>query len=88
MSGIAEVAAAGASRWPSAFLGLLSPSQSLGPGFATTCNVFSFRKDSFDAATIEGLPAFLKILAAIQTISVIILLFLLGLSVCNKFPMK
>jgi hypothetical protein len=66
----------------------LSPWQSLGLSVANTLNVFGFRKDFFDAATIEGLPAALKTLAATQTILGTILLFLFGLGVRNKFRMK
>jgi hypothetical protein len=66
----------------------LSPWQSLGLSFANTLNVFGFRKDFFDAATIEHLPALLKILAALQTILGTILLFLFGLGIRNKFRMK
>jgi uncharacterized protein YjbI with pentapeptide repeats len=56
--------------------------------FANTFNVFGFRKDFFDSHYIENLPAALKILAAIQTILGVILLFLFGLGVRNKFRMK
>jgi uncharacterized protein YjbI with pentapeptide repeats len=66
----------------------LAPWQSLGLSFANTFNVFGFRKDFFDAATIERLPAPLKILAAAQTILGTILLFLFGLGIRNKFRMK
>ncbi|MGC2092899.1 MAG: pentapeptide repeat-containing protein [Methylocella sp.] len=66
----------------------LSPLQSLCLSAANTLNVFGFRKDFFDAATIENLPAALKILAAGQTILGTILLFLFGLGVRNKFRMK
>jgi hypothetical protein len=68
--------------------GVVAPWQSLGLSFANTLNVFGFRKDFFDAAMIERLPAFLKILAAIQTILGTIILFLFGLGVRNKFRMK
>jgi hypothetical protein len=60
----------------------------LGLSAANTLNVFGFRKDFFDAATIEHLPPSLKILAAIQTILGAILLFLFGLGIRNKFRMK
>ena len=66
----------------------LTPWQSLGLSLANTFNVFGFRKDFFDAATIERLPAPLKILAALQTIFGTILLFLLGLGIRNRFRMK
>jgi uncharacterized protein YjbI with pentapeptide repeats len=67
---------------------LLSPGQSLGLSIANMLNVFGFRKDFFDAATIEHLPAVLKVLAAAQTIVGGVLLFLFGLSIRNKFRMK
>ena len=66
----------------------LSSWQSLGLSVANTLNVFGFRKDFFDAATIECLPTLLKILAAVQTILGAILLFLLGLGIHNRFRMK
>jgi hypothetical protein len=66
----------------------LAPWQSLGLSFANTFNVFGFRKDFFDSHCIENLPAALKILAALQTILGVILLFLFGLGVRNKFRMK
>jgi uncharacterized protein YjbI with pentapeptide repeats len=69
-------------------LGAVTPWQSLGLSIANTLNVFGFRKDFFDAATIEHLPALLKILAALQTILGTILLFLFGLGIRNKFRMK
>jgi hypothetical protein len=68
--------------------GAVAPWQSPGLSIANTLNVFGFRKDFFDAATIEGLPPLLKILAAVQTIFGTILLFLFGLGIRNKFRMK
>jgi hypothetical protein len=68
--------------------GAVAPWQSLWLSIANTFNVFGFRKDFFDAATIEHLPAALKILALLQTIVGTILLFLFGLGVRNKFRMK
>ncbi|MGC2224904.1 MAG: pentapeptide repeat-containing protein [Methylocella sp.] len=62
--------------------------KSFGLSFANTLNVFGFRKDFFDTATIEHLPASLKILTALQTILGAILLFLFGLGIRNKFRMK
>jgi hypothetical protein len=62
--------------------------KSFGLSAANTLNVFGFRKDFFDPATIECLPAPLKILAALQTILGTILLLLFGLGVRNKFRMK
>lgn len=68
--------------------GGFSLTDAFGLSFANAFNVFGFRKDFFDASTIEGLPAALKILAAFQTIVGTILLFLFGLGVRNKFRMK
>ncbi len=68
--------------------GAVAPWQSPGLSLANTFNVFGFRKDFFDPATIEHLSALLKILAALQTICGAILLFLFGLGVRNKFRIK
>ncbi len=70
------------------FSNALPIEESFGFSFANTLNVFGFRKDFFDAAAIECLPAPLKILSAVQTILGTILLFLFGLGVRNKFRMK
>jgi Pentapeptide repeats (9 copies) len=75
------------------FSDALPAEKSFGFSAASTLNVFGFRKDFFDAATIECLPASLKILAALQTILGTILLFLFGLGlfglgIRNKFRMK
>jgi hypothetical protein len=66
----------------------LSPWQSLGLSAANTLNVFGFRRDFFDLHLMEGLPAWMKIVAALQTILGTILLFLVGLGIRNKFRMK
>ena len=66
----------------------LAPWQSLRLSLANTFNVFGFRKDFFDAATIECLQTLLQILAAVQTILGAILLFLLGLGIRNRFRMS
>jgi uncharacterized protein YjbI with pentapeptide repeats len=60
--------------------------EALGLGAANTFNVFGFRGD-FNLA-IETPFAWLKILAAFQTILGTILLFLIGLGIRNKFRMK
>ncbi|WGJ15440.1 pentapeptide repeat-containing protein [Methylocapsa sp. D3K7] len=67
---------------------ILSPWESLSLSFANTFNVFGFRKDYFDAATISNLPDLLKVLSAVQTILGTILLFLVGLGIRNRFRMK
>ena len=68
--------------------GALAPRQSPWLSIANMLNIFGFRKDFFDATTIENLPAALKILSAVQTILGTILLFLFGLGIRNKFRMK
>jgi hypothetical protein len=70
------------------FSDALPTEKSFGLSAANTLNVFGFRKDFFDPATIERLPATLKSLAAVQTILGTILLFLFGLGIRNKFRMK
>jgi hypothetical protein len=71
-----------------AFLPLesLSPLQSLGLSAANTLNVFGFRRD-FNLS-IDTPLAWLKIVAALQTVLGTILLFLVGLDIRNKFRMK
>jgi uncharacterized protein YjbI with pentapeptide repeats len=69
----------------------LSPWQPLEPfglSLANTLNVFGFRKDFFEPATIQGLPAVMEVVAAVQSILGTILLFLAGLGIRNKFRMK
>jgi hypothetical protein len=82
---VATVAAGACAFW---HFDALKPLEALGFSAASTLNLFGFRKDFFDTATIEGLPASLKILAAMQTILGTILLFLFGLGARNKFRMK
>jgi uncharacterized protein YjbI with pentapeptide repeats len=60
--------------------------EALGLSAENTLSVFGFRKD-FDLA-IDTPLAWLKILAALQTLLGTILLFLFGLGVRNKFRMK
>jgi hypothetical protein len=60
--------------------------EALGLSAANTLNVFGFRKD-FDLA-IDTPFAWLKILAAAQTVFGTIFLFLVGLGIRNKFRMK
>jgi hypothetical protein len=60
--------------------------EALGLSSANTLNVFGFRRDF--SLSIETPFAWLKILAAAQTILGAILLFLFGLGIRNKFRMK
>jgi uncharacterized protein YjbI with pentapeptide repeats len=66
----------------------LSPWQSLGLSAANTLNVFGFRKDFINPSVIAHLPAWLEVVAAVQTILGTILLFLFGLGIRNRFRMK
>jgi len=66
----------------------LSPGQALGLSFANSLNVFGFRKDFFDPTVIACLPAWLDVVAALQTILGTILLFVFGLGIRNRFRMK
>ena len=60
--------------------------EALGLSAANTLNVFGFRRDFVSA--IDTPLAWLKVLAALQTILGTILLFLFGLGIRNKFRMK
>jgi Pentapeptide repeats (9 copies) len=82
------VATVAAGAWAFWYFDALKPPEALGFSAANTLNLFGFRKDFFDAATIAGLLRSLKLLAAIQTILGAILLFLVGLGIRNKFRMK
>jgi hypothetical protein len=60
----------------------------LGFSLANTFGVFGFRKDFIDPHVLQSLSRFLQIVAAMQTLVGIVLLFLLGLAVRNRFRMK
>ncbi len=62
--------------------------KSFGLSAANTLNVFGFRKDLFEPAVIARLPAWLDVVAALQTILGTILLSLFGLGIRNKFRVK
>jgi hypothetical protein len=66
----------------------LAPWQSFGLSAANMLNVFGLRKDFFDSHLIENLPAWLKVIAAVQTIFGAAFLFLFGLGLRNRFRMK
>jgi hypothetical protein len=50
--------------------------------------VLGFRKDLIDPQVLTGLPGWLKVIAASQTIAGIVFLFLFGLAIRNRFRMK
>jgi uncharacterized protein YjbI with pentapeptide repeats len=62
--------------------------QAVGHSFANTFGVLGFRKDLIDPKVIADLPGLLKLVAASQTIAGIVLLFLFGLAIRNRFRMK
>ena len=64
------------------------PGQAIGISFANTFGVLGVRKDLIDPRVIEDFPGWLKMIAAAQTILGIVLLFLFGLAVRNRFRMK
>jgi hypothetical protein len=59
--------------------------QAVGHSFANTFGVLGFRKDLIDPEVITDLPGLLKVVAASQTIAGIVLLFLFGLAIRNRF---
>jgi hypothetical protein len=62
--------------------------QAIGLSFANTFGVLGFRKDLIDPQVLTCLPGWLKAIAASQTIAGIVLLFLFGLAIRNRFRMK
>ncbi len=62
--------------------------QALGHSFANTFGVLGFRKDLISSEALAALPGWLKVIAASQTIAGIVLLFLFGLAIRNRFRMR
>jgi uncharacterized protein YjbI with pentapeptide repeats len=60
----------------------------LGLSFANTFSALGIRKDLIDPALLQNLPGWLKVIATIQTILGIVLLFLFGLGIRNSFRIK
>jgi pentapeptide repeat protein len=56
--------------------------------FANTFSALGFRKDLIYPELVQILPGWLKVFAALQTILGIVLLFLFGLGIRNRFRMK
>jgi hypothetical protein len=59
-----------------------------GLSFANTFAALGIRKDLINPQLLNGLPGWLRVIAAIQTILGIVLLFLFGLGIRNRFRMK
>jgi hypothetical protein len=64
------------------------PGQAIGISFANTFGVLGIRKDLIDPSQIELLPGWLKVIATVQTGLGIVLLFLFGLAIRNRFRIK
>jgi uncharacterized protein YjbI with pentapeptide repeats len=62
--------------------------QAVGHSLANTFGVFGFRRELIGSEVLTALPGLLKVLAASQTAAGIVLLFLLGLAIRNRFRMK
>jgi uncharacterized protein YjbI with pentapeptide repeats len=62
--------------------------EALGLSIANTFGVLGIRKDLIDPETIKLLPDWLKVIATVQTGLGIVLLFLFGLGIRNRFRMK
>jgi uncharacterized protein YjbI with pentapeptide repeats len=62
--------------------------QAIGLSFANTLGILGIRKDFVDPALLQGLPGWLKVVSTIQTLLGIVLLFLFGLAIRNRFRMK
>jgi hypothetical protein len=60
----------------------------LGLSFANTFGVLGIRKDLIEPVLLQGLPGWLKVVATIQTMLGIVLLFLFGLGIRNRFRIK
>jgi hypothetical protein len=71
-----------------AYFGLHKFRQAIGLSLANTFSVLGFRKDFIDSNVIESIPGTLKVVAALQSIAGIVLLFLFGLAIRNRFRMK
>jgi uncharacterized protein YjbI with pentapeptide repeats len=68
--------------WPSKFW------QAIGLSLANTFGVLGFRKDFIKPQVIDALPGILKVFAALQTGAGLVLLFLFGLALRNRFRMR
>jgi uncharacterized protein YjbI with pentapeptide repeats len=62
--------------------------QAVGHSLANTFGVLGFRRELIGADVLTALPGLLKLFAGAQTVAGIVLLFLLGLAIRNRFRMK
>jgi hypothetical protein len=56
--------------------------------FANTFSALGIRKELIDAGLLQGLPVWLKAASALQSILGLVLLFLFGLGIRNRFRLK
>jgi uncharacterized protein YjbI with pentapeptide repeats len=70
------------------YFGLRKFKKAIGLSIANTLGVLGFRKDFVDPHILESLPGSLKVFSAMQTVAGIVLLFLFGLAIRNRFRMK
>jgi hypothetical protein len=70
------------------YFGLRKFKKAVGLSIANTLSVLGFRKDFVDPHILEFLPGSLKVLSSVQTVAGIVLLFLFGLAIRNRFRMR
>ena len=64
------------------------PVRAFGLSFANTFSVLGVRREFTDPNTIQPFPAWLTFVAAVQSILGLVLLFLFGLGIRNRFRIK
>jgi Pentapeptide repeats (9 copies) len=74
--------------WTPALSDMGHTRQAIGLSFANTFGVLNIRKDFIDPGMLLHLPDWLKVVSTIQTIIGLVLLFLFGLGIRNRFRMK
>ena len=68
--------------------GLSQYPRAVGLSLANTFGVLGFRKDFIDPHVIETLSRALKVVSAVQSVVGIVLFFLFGLALRNRFRMR
>jgi hypothetical protein len=72
--------------WP--YFGVGNLGKAMGFSLAITLGVLGFRKDFVPSSVMDCLPGPLKVVAGLQTVAGLVLLFLFGLALRNRFRMK
>ena len=65
-----------------------TPVRAFGLSFANTFSVVGIRREFADPNTIKAFPGWLTFVGAVQSILGIVLLFLFGLGIRNRFRIK